>query len=161
MRRPQPQDAGEGESRRTARGRHAPRTPPGPSGKPLDVTVGLIHREGRYLIGRRLPGSRFAGQWEFLGGKREPGESSTACLAREVREELGVEIRIGRKCGVVTHRYPDRTLRLHVYDCVIVNGRPRPIGCEALQWVSREELAAYTFPPANAGILRKLATGAW
>src|SRR5256885_17112283 len=58
----------------------------------IQVAAGLILHEGRYLITRRKAGTHLGGLWEFPGGKREPGESLEACLRRELREGIGVEI---------------------------------------------------------------------
>src|ERR1700675_3548699 len=63
----------------------------------VEVVAAVIERDGRILIGQRKPRGRHPGKWEFPGGKVEPGEEPRAALARELREELGIEARIGQE----------------------------------------------------------------
>ena len=67
------------------------RQAPAPSPAALVVTAAVIERDGAFLLTRRLDGTHLEGQWEFPGGKCEPGETLEQCLARELREELGVD----------------------------------------------------------------------
>lgn len=124
----------------------------------LHAAVAVIERRGRLLICRRREGDSFGGCWEFPGGKREPGESWEACLRREVREELGVSVRALRPYGWMRHAFPDGTVSFRVFRCAIARGRPRPLGAQALRWVSAAELSRYRFPPANRRLLARLAS---
>ncbi|TPW19804.1 MAG: 7,8-dihydro-8-oxoguanine triphosphatase, partial [Elusimicrobia bacterium] len=63
----------------------------------ISVCAGVILRSGGVLLARRAPGRRHAGQWEFPGGRVEPGESPQAALKRELREELGIEAVVGEE----------------------------------------------------------------
>ena len=65
----------------------------------LHVTAAVIEREGRVLVARRRGGDRFAGLWEFPGGKIEPGEAPRDCLRREILEELGLDVEVGASLG--------------------------------------------------------------
>ena len=122
------------------------------------AALALIERGGRYLICRRRPGGFLGGFWEFPGGKREPGESWTACLRREVREELGVSITAVTPLCRLRHRYPGRpTFLFHVFRCRIARGRPRPLASQAIRWVAPRALSRYRFPPANRALLARLA----
>lgn len=123
---------------------------------PLDVAVAVIERDGRYLISQRLPDDSFGGFWEFPGGKSNPGETLEACLAREIQEELGVEIAVGTKLQVVEHQYPRRTIRLHCFSCRIVTGQPRAIECATWRWALPDELMQFKFPPASRQIIEAL-----
>jgi mutator protein MutT len=127
------------------------------------VAAGLVFRAGRLLITRRPPGKHLAGLWEFPGGKREPGETWEACLRRELREELGVEVAVGALFEEVTHDYPGRRVHLRFYLGRLAAGEPRPLGCAAVAWVTRDELATYEFPPADALLLTLLSNNeqAW
>ena len=98
--------------------------------------------------------------WEFPGGKREAGETFEQCLIREIREELGSDISVGALLESVTHAYPEKTVRLEFYVCQLAGGEPEPLGCEALKWVAKSELADYEFPAADARLLQKLQTTA-
>jgi mutator protein MutT len=124
--------------------------------KPIEVAAGLIFRSGKLLITQRHADSHLGGLWEFPGGKREPGESFEQCLARELREELGVEVSVGELFESVTHAYPEKTVHLKFYLGRLVRGEPQPLGCVALGWVSQSELVAYKFPAADAGLLEKI-----
>jgi 8-oxo-dGTP diphosphatase len=136
-----------------------PDSPPEPL--PLiEVAIGLIWREGRLLITRRPAGVHLAGLWEFPGGKREPGESAARCLAREVAEELGIEIAVGEEREVLAFTYPDRRVELRAFDCAWRRGEPRARGCAEWRWVLPADLAGYEFPPANGPLLARLSNPA-
>jgi mutator protein MutT len=119
------------------------------------VVAAVIEREGGFLLSRRLKGTHLAGLWEFPGGKCEPAEAHEACLARELREELGVESTIGEEIIAVTHAYADRTVQLHFRRCA-VTGEPRPLLGQELRWVAREELAACELPEADRALVEML-----
>jgi 8-oxo-dGTP diphosphatase len=122
----------------------------------IEVAVGLIHRDGRYLIARRKPGVHLAGFWEFPGGKREIGESLMECLQRELFEELSVRIDQPIAYRVIRHDYLDQIIELHFFLCAIEQGEPVPIGCEEIRWVYPEDLTQFTFPPADYAVIDAL-----
>jgi 8-oxo-dGTP diphosphatase len=119
------------------------------------VTAAVIERHGTLLVTRRQKGVHLEGCWEFPGGKCDTGESLEACLARELREELDVEARVGAEVFTTTHTYLDRRVELHFLRCEL-NGEPRPQLGQDMRWVSREELATLEFPPADAELIQRL-----
>jgi 8-oxo-dGTP diphosphatase len=121
----------------------------------LVVTAAVIERDGAFLITRRQKGVHLAGYWEFPGGKCDPDESLTACMVRELREELAVDADPGDEIFTTTHAYPDRLVELHFLRCEL-RGTPVPQQGQELRWVAREELAALDFPPADAELIRML-----
>jgi 8-oxo-dGTP diphosphatase len=121
----------------------------------LVVTAAVIEREGRFLVTRRQAGVHLAGTWEFPGGKCDSGESLSACMARELREELAVEADVGSEVLTTLHEYEDRRVELHFLRCRI-SGEPSPLLGQAMRWVSREELEELAFPPADAELIRLL-----
>ena len=123
-----------------------------------DVSAALIFRGGKLLITQRPAKSHLGGLWEFPGGKREPGETFEQCLVREIREELGVGIAVGGLFDSVTHAYPEKTVHLKFFVCRLLEGEPQPLGCQAVQWAGRSELADYKFPAADAWLRLKLQT---
>jgi mutator protein MutT len=125
---------------------HAPRNT-------VDVAAGLIFREGRLLVTQRPVGGHLAGCWEFPGGKREPGESFEACLVRELREELAVEVEVLTLIETIDHAYPEKHVRLQFYRCRLVKGEPRPVECSDLRWIQQAELTDLEFPAADASLL--------
>ncbi len=90
------------------------------------VVAAVVRRGGRILVTRRHPDGERGGQWEFPGGKVEPGESEPEALAREIREELGCAIEVGRLVVRHRHRYPDLEVNLAFYACRVPPGaKPR------------------------------------
>lgn len=122
----------------------------------IEVSAGLVFRDGKLLITQRRPGDHLAGLWEFPGGKRNPGENFAACLVRELQEELGVTVAVGDLLEDLVHAYAERTVRLRFYACRLLEGEPQPLGCHALAWVTPQTLADYAFPAADARLLERL-----
>ena len=125
--------------------------------KNIEVAAGLVFRDERLLITQRPAQGHLGGLWEFPGGKREAGETFEQCLARELREELGIEVAIGELVESIIHAYPEKTVLLHFYRCRWIQHEPQPLGCPAFKWVGAQELAEYEFPAADARLLEKLA----
>ena len=102
------------------------------------MVAAAIERDGRFLAARRTRPAQVAGRWEFPGGKVEPGESEEQALVREIREELGVGIAVGRR---VAGEWPlGEGLVLHLYDATLVDGEPAPLEQhDAVRWVSLAE----------------------
>ena len=122
----------------------------------MRVAAGLVFRHGRLLIAQRRPGDHLGGQWEFPGGKVNRGESLEDCLRRELKEELGIEVRVGKLFDQIEHRYPKRRVRLYFFHCQWARRPPRAIGCQAFAWVVAQELSRYRFPPADQRLLLRL-----
>jgi 8-oxo-dGTP diphosphatase len=120
------------------------------------VVAGLIlGDDGRILIAQRRADQALGGQWEFPGGKVEPGEAPVAALARELREELGVAAAVGRIWDVLFHAYPDFDLVMLVYVCRI-NGAPRAVEVADLAWVAPRDLAGWDILPADRPLVERL-----
>ncbi len=85
--------------------------------KPLLVACGILRQGERILALRRKDGSELGGKWEFPGGKIEPGETPQRCLERELKEELDLQVTIGKALQPVRHTYPHRTIILYPYIC--------------------------------------------
>lgn len=126
------------------------------AGKPIDVAAGLVFHQQKLLITQRPVGTHLAGLWEFPGGKLEQGETFEKCLARELREELAIEVALGQLFEEITHEYPERTVHLKFFLCRLAKGRPRAIGCAAFEWATRDCLAKRDFPSADKRLLRRL-----
>jgi 8-oxo-dGTP diphosphatase len=119
------------------------------------VTAAVVERDGAYLVTRRPAGVHLAGLWEFPGGKCEVGESLEACLAREIREELGCDVRVGRELLNTSHAYTDRLVELHFFACAL-KGEPASLLRQQLQWIPRAELRSLDFPPADHELIERL-----
>ena len=119
------------------------------------VTAAVVRRGDRYLVTRRPGGVHLEGLWEFPGGKCEPGEDHESCLRREIDEERGADVRVGRKIFEVAHEYPDRGVELHFFDCELIGEPVARLGQE-VRWVAASELDTLEFPPADAELIRIL-----
>jgi mutator protein MutT len=122
----------------------------------VDVAAALIFRDGKILITQRHADSHLGGLWEFPGGKRELNETFEMCLVREIREELDVEISVGKLLWEITHDYADKTVHLKFFICRLERGEPQMPGCAAFKWISAAELDNYQFPAADTKLLLRL-----
>ena len=122
----------------------------------LVVAAAFTIRENRVMICQRKPEAHNGLKWEFPGGKLEPGESPEQALARELREELGIEARVGRVCDAIYYRYEDRDVLVLFYLCQIVSGEPRTLDCNAIAWTRIEDLRDYDFAGADRAFVDRL-----
>jgi A/G-specific adenine glycosylase len=131
--------------------------------KPLphhEVAAGIIFRDdNQILIAKRQAEALLGGLWEFPGGKREEGESLPECLAREVREELGIEVEVGYQLAMVRHAYTHFKITLYAYTCRYISGDPQAIGCAEWRWTPLDQLDRYAFPRADHSIIEALKHG--
>lgn len=123
--------------------------------QPILVVAAVVERDGRVMICQRRPEAHNGLKWEFPGGKLEPGESPEAALARELREELDIDARVGRVRDAVYHRYPDRDVLVLFYGCQIAAGEPRPLDCNAIAWALPAELPDYDFAGADRAFVER------
>lgn len=125
------------------------------------VVAGLIVRDDRrVLIAQRPEGKKRAGEWEFPGGKAEPGEMPEEALARELMEELGVRVTIEPAIERVEHVYPDLRVEVHFFPCRLGDGEQVERREHArLEWVEADRLADFTFVEADRALLPRFA--AW
>src|SRR5688572_20898328 len=89
------------------------------------VAAAMFDESGRVLIAQRPEGKHMAGWWEFPGGKVSPGETDAAALARELREELGIESHPQCEITMMSHEYPDRIVDLVLWHVSLTGGVPR------------------------------------
>jgi 8-oxo-dGTP diphosphatase len=121
---------------------------------PVHVAVGVIlDRNRNILITRRDPDSHQGGLWEFPGGKVEDGESLVAALARELREELGIEVDRTSALLEVRHDYGDKAVLLDVHVVWEFRGEARSLERQPMAWVAARDLRQYDFPAANVPIV--------
>jgi 8-oxo-dGTP diphosphatase len=122
------------------------------------VVAGLIPRaDGSVLLTQRREDQPLPLFWEFPGGKVEPGESPEAALARELLEELGVRVEVGRIWDVMHHCYPDYEVVMLVYRCAMLDGQqPRCLEVKDLVWARPDALATLKVLPADEPLVDRL-----
>lgn len=122
--------------------------------KRLHVAAAVIRgADGRVLIARRPEHKHQGGLWEFPGGKVEAGEAVEVALARELHEELGIDVIVSRPLIQVRHDYPDLAVLLDVHEVGAFTGEPHGREGQPLAWVAPRELPDYEFPEANRPIV--------
>jgi 8-oxo-dGTP diphosphatase len=123
----------------------------------IRVVAAVVRRADAILVTRRLDRPGRPGQWEFPGGKVEPGEGDAEALARELREELGCEVAVGPILLRHFHRYPDLEVDLAFHACVLAAGvEPAPLGVAEIAWAKIGTLASYDFLEADRAVLGEI-----
>jgi 8-oxo-dGTP diphosphatase len=124
----------------------------------LVVAVALVDADNRVLLAQRPEGKALAGLWEFPGGKLEPGERPEEALIRELREELGIEVKAACLAPLTfaSHAYDDFHLLMPLYVCRKWQGFVQPREGQALKWVRPGALREYPMPPADAPLIPHL-----
>ena len=123
--------------------------------KKIGVAV-IYNNRGEILIDRRRNSGLMAGLWEFPGGKIEVGETVEACIKREIREELALDVTAGKHLITIEHTYSEFRVTLIVHYCPYLGGTPQAIECEEIRWVTLAEIDKFTFPEANIQIIAAL-----
>ena len=122
----------------------------------VEVAIALVFRDGRLLVTKRRAEAHLGGLWELPGGKLRPGETAEACAVREVREETRVVVVARARRDTIEWDYPERRVALHPVECDWLEGDGELVEVSDLAWVTRSELLARPFPPANAALIAEL-----
>ncbi|MCW8955767.1 MAG: Nudix family hydrolase [Gammaproteobacteria bacterium] len=120
------------------------------------VVAILVNEQQQVLVALRPDHVHQGGLWEFPGGKLEPGETVHRALAREIAEELGVDIKRSEPFMRIQHEYPDKSVLLDVWRVVEFTGKPQGLEGQAIEWRDIAALDTHEFPQANRAIIHSL-----
>jgi len=119
----------------------------------LQVACAVIERDGAVLAAQRGAAMSLPLAWEFPGGKIRAGESVEGCLARELREELGIAVRVLGSLPPATHDYPEFTVTLHPRRCALEAGALTLHEHAAVRWLAPEELRDLDWAAADLPVV--------
>ncbi len=122
----------------------------------INVSAGIVMNEKKVLITRRAQTEQFAGGWEFPGGKVEEGETFEECLARELKEELGIDVSVGTFCASIVHDYETFKINLKAYYCQVTSGVISLSVHDKYAWVQIDKLLEVDLLPADIPIAKEI-----
>lgn len=122
----------------------------------IPVVAGILRKGDQILVGRRPEGHSLGGLWEFPGGKIERGEGPEVALARELREELGIEAQIGELKLSHTHSYGDVNILILFFEVRFWKGEAKPKHHVELDWIHPLDLLKRPIPEANLKIMDRI-----
>jgi len=124
--------------------------------KIIQVAAAVIEKNSKILIARRNNSLCGNPGWEFPGGKVEPGETLQQCLAREIKEEFNVIIKVGNFIAKSNHKTKNKIIQLNAFNAEIISGIITPSEHEEIAFVVPEELLNYNLLPADIPIAKKV-----
>ena len=120
-----------------------------------DVVCAIIKKNTAFLAAQRAAGQSNAHLWEFPGGKIRPGEQPQQALIREISEELGITVSVGKQLTPVIHHYSDKSIVLIPFICAIADGTPQSLEHAQILFVDPEKALQLSWSPADIPILHE------
>ena len=127
--------------------------------KPILVVAGILQKGDSILICQRRRADAYGLQWEFPGGKVEPGEQLPDALRRELEEELAIQVKVGAEVFRLRHQYPDRYVEVVFFAIRNFSGEVHNQVFEAIEWAARAALPQYNFLEADRDLVNRLSKG--
>ena len=121
--------------------------------KHVHVACAIIEQDGLVLCALRSASMNLPLRWEFPGGKIEPGEGREECLRRELVEEMGVHIAVGRALTPATHHYPTFTVTLYPYVCTVLSGEITLHEHSEVRWLTAERMHELEWADADIPVI--------
>ncbi len=123
--------------------------------KHIEVVAGII-KDGDKIFATQRGYGEFKDGWEFPGGKMEPGETPQQALARELKEELAIDVNVGNFLCTVDYDYPTFHLTMHCFYCSVIGGELTLLEHEAAKWLKTTELHSVNWLPADVEVVAAL-----
>lgn len=124
--------------------------------KTIEVVAGVI-KDGNKIFATQRGYGDFKGGWEFPGGKMELGETPQQALARELKEELTVDVSVGDFICTVDYDYPKFHLTMHCFYCTVIGGELKLLEHEAAKWLEKENIRSVDWLPADIEVVNAIA----
>jgi len=121
-----------------------------------EVAAALIWSGDKFMICQRPPHKARGLLWEFVGGKKETGETLEQTLIRECKEEIAVTVKVNDIFAELVHEYPDITIKLTLFNAEIAEGEPQKLEHVDIKWITVDEIDNFDFCPADEDILKML-----
>ena len=121
-----------------------------------EVAAALIWSGDKFMICQRPPHKARGLLWEFVGGKKEAGETLEQTLIRECKEEIAVTVKVNDIFAELVHEYPDITIKLTLFNAEIAEGQPQKLEHVDIKWITVDEIDNFAFCPADEDILKML-----
>lgn len=105
----------------------------------MRVTCGVMEKDGKYLIVQRGENTKHALKWEFPGGKIDPGETEAECMARELKEELDIDVEVQQRLESIVREDPDVVVELIPFRCKIIGGKITLLEHLQMAWIDIQQ----------------------
>ena len=123
--------------------------------KSIEVVAAVIMKDGKIFATQRGYGA-YKDKWEFPGGKIEPDETREHALAREIKEELDTDIKVGDYLCTVEYDYPEFQLTMHCFMCNVISGKLTLLEHEDAKWLAKEEIWSVDWLPADVEVIKAI-----